>query len=89
MKCPDCGAVIAPRFSLHACKAKKQRPQIILAAVEKVGNDQYELRDWKGSKVFARGTIHAVFDKAEKLWPGHVRRQNGSPGKYMILENLR
>lgn len=72
-------------------KKKKSGSQAIRAGIEPVGKNRnyekiYELREWTGSKIHARGTIHVVFDRADALWPGHVRRQNGGPDKYLVLE---
>lgn len=61
-----------------------------LAVVEKVGLNKnhesvYELRQWKGSKIYARGTMHHVFDAAEKEWPRHVRTSRKIRNGYLIL----
>lgn len=63
-----------------------------VAVVEPVGKnaDQetiYELRQWKGNKIYCRGPLHSVFEQAERMWPGHVRRQadNKMAAKYRIL----
>lgn len=64
---------------------KKKTSQIILAEIVPVGRT-HELRDWLTGKMYGRGTMRAMSNRAEKLWPGHVRQRNGSPDKYLILE---
>lgn len=62
---------------------EKEKAQNILAGIDptgknKIGEMSYELYEWLSGKVVGKGTIDSVFKQADRLWPGHARKQNGS-----------